>query len=77
MSSEPVSPSDPPDRRLLLLDGLCHEFEAAIYHHENKGKGGQQVSFHGDFYSVGPGTIGRMRWWVRELRRAQAEHKTP
>lgn len=73
MSSEPVSPSDPPDRRLLLLDALCHEFEATIAYHESKGKGGQQVPFHGDFSSVGPSVVSRMRWWTREIRLAFAE----
>lgn len=51
-----------------VLDALAGEFERAIHHHESRGKGGQQVTFTGDFASVGPSVVGRMRWWLRDMR---------
>ena len=53
-----------------LLTALSEEFDAAIYHHETKGLGGQSCTFTGDFGSVGPGTLARMRRWLRDMRKA-------
>lgn len=55
-----------------IAEAFASEAEAAVQHHENKNKGGQQVSFHGDFASIGPSVVGRLRWWVREFREALA-----
>jgi chromosome segregation ATPase len=46
--------------------------EAAIRHHENRGKGGQQVSYHGDFAMVPPSAVSRLRWWADCFRAALA-----
>ncbi len=38
-----------------------------------RGKGGQHVPFHGDFASVPPSALNRLKWWSRELRAALNE----
>jgi hypothetical protein len=49
----------------------------------SRGRGGQQVGPSGaDFAHCPPSTIGRLRWWLRELRAAAAHdgidvHKPP
>lgn len=58
------------ERCVALLRSLLGEFDGAVYHHENRGKGGQHVSFYGDFANVAPSAVGRMRWWAREMRQA-------
>lgn len=49
------------------LENACESFaemaEAAIAHHE-RGKGGQQVPFHGDFAHVPPSAVRTLRWWA-------------
>ena len=54
-----------------LLEAITDEFERTIDEAERP-KGGMQVPFHGDFASAVriPTVIGRMRWWVREFKRA-------
>jgi len=66
---------DNKNRATSILNALASEFERAIRHHENKGKGGQQVTFTGDFASVGPSVVQRMRWWLREMRAAGATNE--
>lgn len=51
-----------------LIDGLAHEMERTLCHRETKG--GVSGSDHGDFCSAPPSMLGRMRWWVREMREA-------
>ena len=57
-----------------MFEGICGEFERTIAHADwvAAGSKGMSVPFHGDFASVAqlPGVVGRMRWWVREMRRA-------
>lgn len=55
---------------VTLLDGFEREIEAAEEHLASRGKGGQQVSFHGDFAGAAPSTLGRLRWWLRAFREA-------
>lgn len=59
-----------------LLEAITDEFERTINENERP-KGGMQVPFHGDFAQAVrmPTVIGRMRWWVREFRRALDEEK--
>lgn len=54
------------------LESICDEFDATVRHFENRGKGGQQVSFHGDFANVAPSTIIAMRRWSADLREVLA-----
>lgn len=61
------------ERVRAILTALAGEFRATVRHHENRGKGGQQVTFTGDFASVGPGTLSRIRWWLREMESALGE----
>ena len=65
------------ERVRAILTALAGEFQATIRHHENRGRGGQQVTFTGDFASVGPGTLSRMRWWLREMQAALGESVDP
>lgn len=52
---------------------IADEFDRAIAEAERP-KGGQQVMpSGGDFWPVGPGVVGRFRWWSREIRRWLAE----
>jgi len=52
------------------LDGIASTFESAVAHHEQRGAGGQQVGFHGDFANVPPSVVGQMRRWARDVREA-------
>ncbi len=49
---------------------IKEEFDRTVEHFENKGKGGQQVTFTGDFCAVGPSVVSRMRWWSRRWSKA-------
>lgn len=65
----------------LLMEGIADEFERTIQEAERlaSGGGGMHVPFHGDFAAAVrlPSVVSRMRWWVREFRRALAEeHET-
>lgn len=68
------------DRCRTLLEGICDEFERTIAEFENikAGRKGMQVPFFGDFASIAhmPGPIIKMRWWVREFRKALDESKS-
>lgn len=50
---------------------LAHEFEVAVASREPKS--GMQVPPSGDFISCAqlPSAVGRMKWWAREIRKAQ------
>lgn len=52
------------DRLYDELEVIRDTFKAAIANHR-KGKGGQQVPYHGDFASMPPSSIGQMEWWVK------------
>jgi len=52
-----------------LLEGFELEVEARAADLA-RGKGGQNVPFHGDFVSVPPSALNRLKWWSRELREA-------
>lgn len=66
-----------PERMLALLQCFEAEIEAAAQHLASKGRGGQHVSFHGDFAQVPPSGIGRLRWWAREFREAAQSKQVP
>lgn len=60
--------------RAAALQSFAESFattaEAAVAHHESKGKGGQHVPFHDDFANVPPSTVSRLRWWAARAREA-------
>lgn len=53
-----------------VVEAFAETVEAACAAHKNQYKGGQQVSFHGDFCpgSIGPSGLVRLKWWIRELK---------
>jgi len=48
--------------------GFIAEVEAADRVLEQRGAGGQQIPFHGDFASVTPSAMGRLRWWANAMK---------
>lgn len=56
---------------------LAHEFEVAVASREPKS--GMQVPPSGDFISCAqlPSAVGRMKWWAREIRKAQEPAPLP
>jgi hypothetical protein len=54
-----------------LADSIAHEFEVAV--ESRNPVGGMSVPPTGDFISCAklPSAVGRMRWWAREIRKAQ------
>lgn len=66
-------------RQRELLEGICNEFEHTIAHFDwvQAGSKGMSVPFHGDFVSIArmPGPVQKMRWWVREFRKALDDEK--
>lgn len=44
--------------------------EAAVEAHDSRGRGGQQVGFHGDFAHIPPSAVNRLRWWASRAREA-------
>lgn len=58
------------DALVLLARAFAETAEAAVAAHEARGRGGQQVPFHGDFARVPPSDVGRLRWWAKEFRQA-------
>ena len=48
--------------------------EAAIAN-QRKGKGGQQVQYHGDFCSIPPSTVRELEWWATRFKEALKEPK--
>lgn len=46
---------------------FCEAVDSAAAHHR-RGKGGQQVSFHGDWAHVVPSTIVALERWARDFR---------
>jgi hypothetical protein len=56
-----------------LARGLMDEMRSAVHHHENIGKGGQQVSYHG--WRVTPSVVMSFKWWLRELDDALAREE--
>lgn len=47
--------------------GFIAAVDAALAHHETKGKGGMRVPFHGDFANVAPSTLRELRWYKRNF----------
>ena len=62
----------PVDREAVtrVLAGLEDEVLRASENLRNRGKGGQHVSFHGDFASAVPSVLNRLEWWCRAFREA-------
>lgn len=54
-----------------LADSIAHEFEVAV--ESRNPVCGMSVPPSGDFISCArlPSAVGRMRWWAREIRKAQ------
>lgn len=48
-----------------LVKAFVETVNAATRHFANRGKGGQHVSFHGDFAGANPSTMSRLEWWAR------------
>lgn len=40
---------------------------AAVRANDNRGRGGQHVSFHGDFCAATPSVLNRLEWWASHL----------
>lgn len=61
------------DEARAVLDAICVEFEGTVAHADWRAAGskGMSVPYHGDFASAAqlPSVVGRMRWWVREMRK--------
>lgn len=53
-----------------VIRSLADTIEHAEHATKQRGRGGQQVPFHGDFANATPGTLAQLKWWVRELERA-------
>ncbi len=69
----PQEPEQAARERLgQLLQAFDDEIEARAADLA-RGKGGQHVPFHGDFASVPPSALNRLKWWSRELRAALNE----
>ena len=53
------------ERMLQCITGFVEAVEAAEAH-ATRPKGGQQVTFSGDFASAVPSVRGQLRWWARQ-----------
>lgn len=60
------------ERLEAALYSMIDCFDGAVASFEDRGKGGQHVSYHGDFASIPPSAVGQMRRWSRDLRAAIA-----
>jgi hypothetical protein len=58
----------PADKVTSAILAFCDAVAAASRAHDQRGKGGQHVSFHGDFAGAHPGVLNRLEWWARHLR---------
>jgi hypothetical protein len=58
-----------------ILEALRTSVEQREAQLEARGKGGQQVGDFGEFVSVGPSAVSRLRWYLREFDRVL--EKTP
>lgn len=52
------------ERMVEHARGFMEIAAAAVSAHENKGKGGQQVPYHGDFAALPPSGVVNLRWWA-------------
>ena len=52
----------------FAAEGFCAAVADSLRAAEDKGKGGQQVPFHGDFAGASPSTLARLRWWADRLK---------
>ena len=60
------------NRLEAALYAMIDCFDGAVANHDSRSKGGQHVSYHGDFASMPPSSVGQMRRWSRDLRAAIA-----
>lgn len=60
-----------------VVQAFSDAVDAALKNNERRGKGGQQVSFHGDFASAPPSTLIQLRRWADELTSAADREPTP
>ena len=63
------------DQMRQCIEGFVEVVEAAEAHATGP-KGGQQVTFSGDFASAPPSTRGQLRWWASRLKEASNEHSS-
>lgn len=55
-----------------VADAFGDTVARAVDANAQRGRGGQHVSFHGDFCNATPGTLTRLEWWAREFKDALA-----
>lgn len=53
-----------------VVESFAETVKAAARAMDSRGKGGQQVPFHGDFCAAGPSVMNRLEWWARQLSTA-------
>lgn len=51
-----------------LVAGFIEAVQAARDAASARGKGGQQVPYHGDFASAPPSVLGQLKWWADRLQ---------
>lgn len=61
---------------LVVTEGFIHNAQAAVAYHKNRGKGGQQVPFFGDFCNIPLSAVKTLEWWIRAFS-AVMEGKEP
>lgn len=54
----------------VVVEGFIGTVDALLRHVETRGRGGQQVPFHGDFAEAQPSTVSRLRWWKKRMEEA-------
>jgi hypothetical protein len=65
-------------RNNAALDRLCYmQQEVDARRADLSRKGGQQVSFHGDFAGVSPSALGRIEWHIRAILDALGSGEGP
>jgi hypothetical protein len=54
-------------RARLMCRALLRTVEEAREAIVARGRGGQQVPFHGDFANAAPSALGRIEWWAKQI----------
>lgn len=58
-------------RAEAAIEAFATTVDDAARHHESRGRGGQHVPFTGDFASMPPSSMVRLKWWVRHLKESK------
>lgn len=61
------------ERLRIVCQQFRHAVSAANRNNDRRGRGGQQVSFHGDFCSAQPSVLTQLTRWAREMETAANE----